>query len=307
MADAPTPTLQSPPLAQPDFDAADDVDEETRKTIELAMRLEEEEHARVAEHQAAMAHFAEHDEEDDAETLALAIRLQQEDDEQALRDALGVLGGGDDDQPGSPSTYSYEQLMRLTETVGTVSRGATSEAIGALRTMRFDAAQADPGVHVGEQCAICRMEFEADDELRVLSCRHAEHAECMDTWLKINKCCPICQAEVPRAPRAPGPAARPAPPPARPRAARRARSHRGDPGRAGAVRGVRSRGGRRARAGADGRRLPLARHLVGLIAPSPEQRADGAGVWGWGARGGAGRCLEMCSSVTMSRARGRPT
>lgn len=40
------------------------------------------------------------------------------------------------------------------------------------------------------------MEFEAEDEMRVLPCRHAEHAECMDQWLTINKACPLCQAEV---------------------------------------------------------------------------------------------------------------
>ena len=32
-----------------------------------------------------------------------------------------------------------------------------------------------------------------DDELRVLPCKHAEHAACMDQWLRVNKCCPICQ------------------------------------------------------------------------------------------------------------------
>jgi len=48
----------------------------------------------------------------------------------------------------------------------------------------------------GEQCAICRMEFEADDELRVLRCGHAEHAECIDQWLAVNKSCPLCQTEI---------------------------------------------------------------------------------------------------------------
>ena len=47
------------------------------------------------------------------------------------------------------------------------------------------------------QCSICRMEFDEDEEmLRVLKCGHAEHAECLDQWLAINKCCPLCQCEV---------------------------------------------------------------------------------------------------------------
>ena len=46
------------------------------------------------------------------------------------------------------------------------------------------------------QCSICRMEFEPDDMLRVLRCCHADHAECIDQWLNVNKSCPLCHAEV---------------------------------------------------------------------------------------------------------------
>ena len=41
------------------------------------------------------------------------------------------------------------------------------------------------------------MEYEDDDELRILPCGHCEHAECLEQWLKVSKCCPVCQAEVP--------------------------------------------------------------------------------------------------------------
>ena len=41
------------------------------------------------------------------------------------------------------------------------------------------------------------MEFDADDQLlRVLRCGHAEHAECIDQWLAVNKNCPLCQQEI---------------------------------------------------------------------------------------------------------------
>ena len=40
------------------------------------------------------------------------------------------------------------------------------------------------------------MEFEPDDTMRVLRCNHAEHAECLEPWLEINKSCPLCQCEV---------------------------------------------------------------------------------------------------------------
>ena len=46
------------------------------------------------------------------------------------------------------------------------------------------------------QCSICRFEYEEGDTLRVLRCGHAEHAECLDQWLAINKSCPLCQKEI---------------------------------------------------------------------------------------------------------------
>ena len=86
----------------------------------------------------------------DAESIALAIRLQQEDDEMALRNALGIAGNEDGD-PDSPSHYSYEQLMQLGQTIGEVSRGASSEAISALRTV-----SARPCLGPGPPCWACR-------------------------------------------------------------------------------------------------------------------------------------------------------
>jgi len=178
-------------MQPPDFG---DVDDDTRQSLELAWRLQQEEQARMQEHAAAAERLQ--NEPEDAESIALAIRLQQEDDEQALRNALGVMGGDDGSEPGSPSQYSYEQLMRLSETVGEVNRGASEDDINKLRTMTYEEACKDSNIILGEQCAICRMEFEADDELRVLRCGHAEHAECIDQWLAVNKSCPLCQTEI---------------------------------------------------------------------------------------------------------------
>ena len=83
--------------------------------------------------------------------------------------------------------------------MGAVSKAAPAEAIEALSTMTVAAARAlPPGlVILGEQCSICRMEFEDDDELRVLPCKHAEHKACLDQWLGVSKSCPLCSAEVP--------------------------------------------------------------------------------------------------------------
>lgn len=38
-----------------------------------------------------------------------------------------------------------------------------------------------------EQCAVCRMEFEPGEDLRLLPCSHMYHPACIGQWLHINK------------------------------------------------------------------------------------------------------------------------
>lgn len=46
------------------------------------------------------------------------------------------------------------------------------------------------------RCAVCRLEFCGEDEVRVLPCKHYYHPECASRWLVINKACPVCSKEV---------------------------------------------------------------------------------------------------------------
>uniref|UniRef100_A0A1Y9H2I6 RING-type domain-containing protein n=1 Tax=Anopheles dirus TaxID=7168 RepID=A0A1Y9H2I6_9DIPT len=48
-----------------------------------------------------------------------------------------------------------------------------------------------------ETCAICLEDFAENERLRVLPCRHAYHAICIDPWLTKNRrVCPICKRRV---------------------------------------------------------------------------------------------------------------
>ena len=38
-----------------------------------------------------------------------------------------------------------------------------------------------------EQCAVCRMEFEPEEEVLSLPCKHLYHGECISQWLKDRK------------------------------------------------------------------------------------------------------------------------
>ncbi|XP_065508291.1 E3 ubiquitin-protein ligase RNF13-like [Caloenas nicobarica] len=47
-----------------------------------------------------------------------------------------------------------------------------------------------------ETCAICMAEYKAGECLKVLSCSHAYHGSCIDTWFHTQPTCPICKQVV---------------------------------------------------------------------------------------------------------------
>ncbi|TMW61555.1 hypothetical protein Poli38472_012746 [Pythium oligandrum] len=58
-------------------------------------------------------------------------------------------------------------------------------------------------------CCICLMDYDIDDDLRVLPCGHEYHESCVDEWLMRNATCPVCRNSIePTTTRAPTPAGR---------------------------------------------------------------------------------------------------
>jgi E3 ubiquitin-protein ligase DOA10 len=49
-----------------------------------------------------------------------------------------------------------------------------------------------------ETCAICLMEFTAEDEITPLPCdeKHYFHTSCIEEWLKNNNICPLCKKPI---------------------------------------------------------------------------------------------------------------
>eukprot|EP00891_Asterochloris_glomerata_P005960 jgi/Astpho2/5960/e_gw1.00080.156.1_t len=48
-----------------------------------------------------------------------------------------------------------------------------------------------------ESCSICLQQLEEGDTLRSLECAHYHHQACLDKWLKLEACCPICKTRLP--------------------------------------------------------------------------------------------------------------
>ena len=43
---------------------------------------------------------------------------------------------------------------------------------------------------------MCRVEYEDEDEVSVLPCKHIYHVDCIAQWLLHKKVCPQCNEEV---------------------------------------------------------------------------------------------------------------
>lgn len=93
-----------------------------------------------------------------------------------------------------PDELSYEELLALGEVVGTESRGLSTDTIASLPSMNYKSQCTEAGST--DSCVICRLDYEEGDRLTVLSCKHSYHPDCINNWLKINKVCPVCSAEV---------------------------------------------------------------------------------------------------------------
>ncbi|NWU33669.1 RNF43 ligase, partial [Hylia prasina] len=79
----------------------------------------------------------------------------------------------------------------------------TLQAIGQLATRRYqprarlaprwDSASSCNSAPV---CAICLEEFSEGQELRIISCSHEFHRECVDPWLQQHHTCPLCMFNI---------------------------------------------------------------------------------------------------------------
>merc|ERR1712151_851856 len=69
-------------------------------------------------------------------------------------------------------------------------QGATQELIDRLPLVVFQQQVEHNGWETG--CAVCLCEFEDGSTLRKLPCGHRFHKNCIDTWLRRSKKCPLC-------------------------------------------------------------------------------------------------------------------
>ncbi|KAM0003156.1 putative transcription factor C2H2 family [Helianthus debilis subsp. tardiflorus] len=58
----------------------------------------------------------------------------------------------------------------------------------------FTSSKSSPADEEPNFCVICQMDFEDQERIRVLDCRHEYHVECISKWFNVKRNCPICKS-----------------------------------------------------------------------------------------------------------------
>jgi len=172
--------------------------------LELALRMEW-----LHAHMSAQARERAREEEDSEIQLAIAMSRSMAD--HALSEVensgdgaraggwLAPTGHGARAANAPDDDMSYERLSALEDVRVGVPRELLEHACPELRfadAAAFRAAASVDDVSDAGDCAVCLCELEGDDGVRLLSCMHVFHTQCIDEWLQRSKLCPTCKTEL---------------------------------------------------------------------------------------------------------------
>ncbi|KAE8678805.1 extracellular ribonuclease-like [Hibiscus syriacus] len=97
------------------------------------------------------------------------------------------------DSDNNPFGYAHASSLVSVVSAGRNS-GLNQVVVESLPMFRFSSLR---GQKDGLECAVCLTRFEPNELLRLLpKCKHAFHAECVDTWLDAHSTCPLCRYRV---------------------------------------------------------------------------------------------------------------
>ncbi|XP_077214563.1 E3 ubiquitin-protein ligase At4g11680-like [Tasmannia lanceolata] len=87
--------------------------------------------------------------------------------------------------------------------LASVHRGASDDQISRLPKWRFKEVDKRNGdernsdiANENSECCICLAKYKDKEEVRQLPCSHLFHQRCVDQWLRIISCCPLCKQEL---------------------------------------------------------------------------------------------------------------
>ncbi|CAA0832477.1 RING/U-box superfamily protein [Striga hermonthica] len=83
-------------------------------------------------------------------------------------------------------------LLGYNMNAASLSRGATHDQLAALPSWQYNGVFDLDNQEVPE-CCICLAKYSEKEEIRQLPCNHIFHLNCVDHWLRIISCCPLCK------------------------------------------------------------------------------------------------------------------
>jgi hypothetical protein len=77
-------------------------------------------------------------------------------------------------------------------------RRAPEGTLESITTVRYDPSLFGEGEDklYHSECPICLMEWNSEDRIKVTSCAHAFHEECLGAWLRTNRTCALCRRDL---------------------------------------------------------------------------------------------------------------
>ncbi|KAF8052381.1 hypothetical protein N665_1564s0003 [Sinapis alba] len=99
---------------------------------------------------------------------------------------------------------SYEELLALSERIGTVNTGLPEEDVknhlktrtcSVINLAEESSSSPQTKDRETEPCTICQESFKNEEKIATLDCGHEYHAECLEKWLIVKNVCPICKSE----------------------------------------------------------------------------------------------------------------
>ncbi|XP_018454379.1 E3 ubiquitin-protein ligase At1g63170 isoform X2 [Raphanus sativus] len=90
-------------------------------------------------------------------------------------------------------------LLGYNMNMGSSDRGASDDEISSLpswKYKRIDDNASSPTTD--DPCCICLAKYKDKEEVRELPCSHKFHLKCVDQWLRIISCCPLCKQDLSR-------------------------------------------------------------------------------------------------------------
>ncbi|KAK4369538.1 hypothetical protein RND71_013330 [Anisodus tanguticus] len=88
--------------------------------------------------------------------------------------------------------------------MGSIDRGASDEQLSNLPSWKYkeigkkEELKSSALENENTECCICLAKYGDKEEIRQLPCSHIFHLKCVDQWLRIISCCPLCKQELER-------------------------------------------------------------------------------------------------------------